>query len=642
MEGLEVWPGYATAFQQNGGRNLLTIDLVHKVCTSRSVLDVMGQIRSKFSHDFEAKIKETFVNASVMTTYNREIYRIDDVDFAKNPESTFTCNKKKAPISFADYYQEKYQKRITVMSQPLLKHVDRRTQKEIFLVPELCVTTGLTDEQRGNRKLMSNLDRIIKPDPGRRMEKCKQLIRAFNENEAARKFMGDWNVSISREPLSVDAAQINPGHLLMGNRKAINVLQCRSLDRETQTRMLNQVKLKTILVFYPKMQSREFNQFANTFEKCLGEFQIQYQSLEAVQVPDFRRFDAVRDLCKRKLSPKVSGCIFILPGRKNQGLHYDSIKKLLINQLPVPSQMILGSTISRGKNLRSIINKMLIQFQAKVGGTPWAMDQMPFTEAPTMVVGIDTFGKIDSGGLCVCGMASTVDRHLSRYQTASSFVDDREHFVKSIKDMFKKSVLSFAKANKNTFPKYVLVYREGISQGMRKKTKETEVQSMLDAIDEIKKEKSVDAKSLNLLFITVSKSNGTKFFGAGGGRYDRGGIGNPVAGSYVYKDVCRDTKEFFLVSQRPGKGLSSPSHYYLLHNDVVEKGLIPEEEVRHMVAALSFKLCYLYFNTVGSIKIPAPIHYAHKLAAFIGEKSSKRDKMVPHQHLSNIKSLYFI
>lgn len=603
----------------------------------------MNDIRYKFSHEYESKIREALVGSSVMTKYNREIYRIDDVDFEKNPKFEFTSRKEKKSISFVDYYKEKYSVEIREMRQPLLKHVDRRTQKEIFLIPELCVTTGLTDDQRANRRLMSNLDTIIKPNPGIRMQKCKELISNFYKNEATKQFMNDWNVQISKDPIKIDASRISAGNLLMGNKKSFNIERCNSLDRAVQTKMLSQIKLKTIIVFYPGIMQREFGQFANIFEKCLNEFQIQYKNLLAVKIPDFRRFDEIKNLCKAKLNSNVSGCIFILPGRKNQGMHYDSIKQLLVNHLPVPSQMILGSTISRGRNLRSIINKMLIQFEAKVGGTPWAMDRMPFTRAPSMVIGIDIFGKISGPGISVAALVSTVDRHFSRYHTQSSFIKDQDNFVEEISKMFYKSIVNFAGVNKNTFPNNIIVYREGISQGMRKKTKETEVKAMEDAINKIKKEKKIeDKKKLNLIFITVSKSNGTKFFGRGGGRYDTGGIGNPVAGSYVYKDVCKDVSEFFLVSQKPGKGLSSPSNYYILHNDVSNKELIDAKEVRHMVATLSFKLCYLYFNTVGSIKIPAPIHYAHKLAAFVGEKSNKREKIVPHQHLSKIKSLYFI
>lgn len=83
--------------------------------------------------------------------------------------------------------------------------------------------------------------------------------------------------------------------------------------------------------------------------------------------------------------------VFILPGQKGKGTCYSEIKSLLISKIPVPSQVVLGSTISRGKNLRSICTKILIQMNAKLGGIPWSIDKLPFDDQPTMIVGIDTF-----------------------------------------------------------------------------------------------------------------------------------------------------------------------------------------------------------------------------------------------------------
>ena len=72
--------------------------------------------------------------------------------------------------------------------------------------------------------------------------------------------------------------------------------------------------------------------------------------------------------------------IFILTGRKKQGDNYANIKREMINQLPVPSQIVLSSTIAKGRNLRSIIVKILVQIGAKLGGTPWAIDDLPLSQ----------------------------------------------------------------------------------------------------------------------------------------------------------------------------------------------------------------------------------------------------------------------
>jgi len=52
--------------------------------------------------------------------------------------------------------------------------------------------------------------------------------------------------------------------------------------------------------------------------------------------------------------------IFLLEGNKNGAPLYKDLKTYLYQNKPVPSQMVLKNTIARGKNLRSIVNKILI------------------------------------------------------------------------------------------------------------------------------------------------------------------------------------------------------------------------------------------------------------------------------------------
>ena len=53
---------------------------------------------------------------------------------------------------------------------------------------------------------------------------------------------------------------------------------------------------------------------------------------------------------------------------------------MLINELPVPSQMILTSTLAKDKGLRSVINKMVVQVGAKLGMVPWSIDSVPLND----------------------------------------------------------------------------------------------------------------------------------------------------------------------------------------------------------------------------------------------------------------------
>lgn len=72
--------------------------------------------------------------------------------------------------------------------------------------------------------------------------------------------------------------------------------------------------------------------------------------------------------------------------------------------------MILTSTLAKDKGLRSVVNKMVVQVAAKLGFVPWAIDNLPLNDQPTMLVGIDVSGnQAGSNGSTTYGMTATID-----------------------------------------------------------------------------------------------------------------------------------------------------------------------------------------------------------------------------------------
>ncbi len=84
--------------------------------------------------------------------------------------------------------------------------------------------------------------------------------------------------------------------------------------------------------------------------------------------------------------------------------------------------MILTSTLSKDKGLRSVVNKMVVQVAAKLGYVPWAIDSVPLNDQPTMLVGIDVSGnQLGPAGTCTFGMTATVDQNFCRYWSQSEY-----------------------------------------------------------------------------------------------------------------------------------------------------------------------------------------------------------------------------
>jgi aubergine len=79
-----------------------------------------------------------------MKRYNNKTYRINDIDFTRNPNHTF--GRKGAEITFAEYFSTTYKVNLTSFEQPLIISAIKRKGFEdmaVALPPELCYLTGL-------------------------------------------------------------------------------------------------------------------------------------------------------------------------------------------------------------------------------------------------------------------------------------------------------------------------------------------------------------------------------------------------------------------------------------------------------------------------------------------------------------------
>ena len=82
------------------------------------------------------------------------------------------------------------------------------------------------------------------------------------------------------------------------------------------------------------------------------------------------------------------------------------------------------------------------------------------------------------------------------------------------------------------------------------------------------------------------------------------------------KVVSKVDSEFYMISQSVTSGTVNPTNYRVLLNERA-----PSIQLNNL-QSLTFMLCHMYYNSTGQIKVPAPCHYAYKLAKLVGETFS--------------------
>ena len=133
--------------------------------------------------------------------------------------------------------------------------------------------------------------------------------------------------------------------------------------------------------------------------------------------------------------------------------------------------------------------------------------------------------------------------------------------------------------------------------------------------------------SYRFAMVVVKKRISARFFLPSGTH--RNQYGNPLPGTVVDNVVTRpEWFDFFIVSQSVRQGTVTPTHYNVICNNTGFTASIFQ--------SLTWKLCHLYYNWPGTIRVPAPCQYAHKLAYLVGDSLHTP----PHQVLAD--RLYYL
>lgn len=289
---------------------------------------------------------------------------MERVDFGSSPATTF--DKQGTQISYAEYYKTRYNENIADANQPLLINKDRKTGMEVALIPELCQLTGLTDTMRADFRLMKDLAGIVHTNADRKVAECKNLFSSFAKNEKCQEKQKAWHLKFGDTPAEVSGFKYDAGNLIMGATASGAPNQfdiegsARDLDRKIQAKMFTQPALKTWGIFHGDRDAQAANSFKSTMKLCLD--QVGYESCDPAvhAVKGGARSEAWIKALKEQLNEGVQMIVLIIPGQKGKSQLYDDLKRFLLTEYPIPSQVVLANTISRGKNLRSIISKVLI------------------------------------------------------------------------------------------------------------------------------------------------------------------------------------------------------------------------------------------------------------------------------------------
>uniref|UniRef100_A0A8B9RF85 Piwi-like RNA-mediated gene silencing 2 n=1 Tax=Astyanax mexicanus TaxID=7994 RepID=A0A8B9RF85_ASTMX len=567
---LQVWPGYSTCIKETDGGLYLGVDVSHKVLRNDSVLNIMGVIYQQSPEHFQDECTKEFVGAIVITRYNNRTYRIDDIKWSKSPKDSFTLADG-SETTFIDYYRKNYGITVKEIDQPLLVHRPKERSKpggkiitgEILLLPELSFMTGIPEKMRKDFRAMKDLTVHINVSAEQHTHSIKQLLQNINSNPEALNELQRWGLEISPEILMTQGRTLPMETICLQSASFVSSSSADWSREVVRDASISSIPLYCWAVFYPRRAAEQAEELVTMFGKVAGPIGIKLERPIRVELRDDRTETYVKSIQSQLTSePNVQLVVCIITGNRDD--LYSAIKKLCCVQSPCPSQirMTAGSFIVfLDRNANHCVFPKLFP------------------------------------SVCVYFCMSSL---LTRWYSRVTFQMPNEEIINGFRVCLLAALQKYYEMN-HSFPEKIVIYRDGVSDGQLKTVEQYEIPQILKCFE------TFPNYEPKLTFIVVQKRISTTLYSYGGERF-----GTPPPGTVLDHTVTnKDWVDFFLMAHSIRQGCGLPTHYISVYNTA---NLTPDHLQR-----LTFKMCHLYWNWPGTIRVPAPCKYAHKLAFLSGQ-----------------------
>ncbi|CCA66578.1 related to argonaute-like protein-Laccaria bicolor [Serendipita indica DSM 11827] len=291
---------------------------------------------------------------------------------------------------------------------------------------------------------------------------------------------------------------------------------------------------------------------------------------------------------------------------------YQQIKHFSDIQVGVATQCLKSNKCFRAKP--QYYANVCLKINVKLGGVNTVPDAkaIPFLadrQNPAIIIGADVIHP--SPGVenkpSFTSMVANIDPMFSRYVAISKVQKSRQEIIDHAQEMVAHCLrmhinykIETGIEQKAAFPRRIIVFRDGVSEGQFKQVIDGEIPKIKAACAALNL--PVTPK---LTVVVVGKRHHVRFFPMQG-QGDRSG--NCPAGLVVDSEVASPAEfDFYLQSHAGLLGTSRPAHYNVLYD---ENGFTPDS-----MQQLAFTLCHVYARSTRSVSIPAPVYYADIVCA---------------------------
>ncbi|OAL31298.1 hypothetical protein AYO20_08208 [Fonsecaea nubica] len=288
------------------------------------------------------------------------------------------------------------------------------------------------------------------------------------------------------------------------------------------------------------------------------------------------------------------------------------VKEGLLNVCAVASKFVKPYNDQYFANLALKVN-------LKLGGRNHSLDNQKLgivAEGKTMIVGLDVTHPSPSSAKTapsVSGIVASVDNWLGQWPAELLIQPPGQEMITGLQPLIQSRLQLWQKVNKS-LPDNILVYRDGVSEGLYNLVLEKELPSFRAACKELYPPDKTKSGFPSITIIIVGKRHNTRFYPTKETDADRSS--NPPNGTIVDRGITEARNwDFFLQAHTALQGTARPAHYYIVLDEIFRRLPVkpPFGNPADMLEDLTHNLCYLFGRATKAVSICPPAYYADLL-----------------------------
>ncbi|NXP09001.1 PIWL2 protein, partial [Thinocorus orbignyianus] len=243
----------------------------------------------------------------------------------------------------------------------------------VMLVPELTFMTGIPDTKKDSR-MMKDMMREMLQSPRQHYQRLTSLLGRIKDNPEASGELMRWGLILDPDIHRTQGRILPMERINLRHSSFVPAKDLNWNKEVTREASILTIAMNYWLLVYPKRLQDLAKDLVATMESVCSPMGMHVGRPAVVELKDDRietYAKTIRSILGSEDKVQLLLCII----SSNREDLYRAIKKLCCVQSPVPSQVINAqSLMGQAGKMRSVVQKVLLQMNCKMGGELWGVD----------------------------------------------------------------------------------------------------------------------------------------------------------------------------------------------------------------------------------------------------------------------------